>query len=398
MPSKPRKTIEDGSLKDALCAICGTASLQVTHLPKLPDYVTCMSCNSVFVMEDGGERVVYGRIPQEYPETRRFALKQWAWLEAVERKAMPERPKPRPEVDLDIPTWALPGMTSKEARSVEPIPPLAASGAGPEAERGIADEAWPEVSTQPSSAEVPLLALGPFGPAAVPSPRQAPPSAPATPVSGPSQQVGAGSPEGTEPPTGQRHRVILKGSRFRLPRSVCVHCLRTPAPRVLTVLAKLPRTQDPTRRGPGELNLPLCASCQRRTEARSPHERRARMMALLISSFIAVLIVVVLLVSGVLDFQESFGMSLIALLSLSIFGFAASAWFLFGRAGRFPQPPDALYVRSTLHIPEDIGPPEVAFEWRNRAYADWFLSENRDFAIGETIQIPDRGPRAPAEG
>jgi len=122
------------------------------------------------------------------------------------------------------------------------------------------------------------------------------------------------------------------------------------------------------------------------------------MMSLLISSLVAILVAGVLLGSGVLDFQKAFGMSLIALLSLAIFGFAASAWSLFGRAGRFPPPPDALYVRSTLHIPEDIGPPEVAFEWRNKAYADWFLSENRDSAIGETSRIQDRGPRIAAEG
>jgi hypothetical protein len=121
------------------------------------------------------------------------------------------------------------------------------------------------------------------------------------------------------------------------------------------------------------------------------------MMSLLTSSFIAVLVVVVLAVSGLLDFRQAFGMSLMVLLSFAIVGFGASAWFLLGRTGRFPAPPDALYVRSTLHIPDDVGPPEVAFDWRNKAYAAWFLSENRDLAIGEINQVSDRGQLLKAE-
>lgn len=91
MTPVPRINIEDLSIQGLSCAICGAASLSVVHLDQFPDYVSCANCASAFVMEAEGERVMYGSIPVEYPQTSHFALQQWTWLEAVERRARPER-------------------------------------------------------------------------------------------------------------------------------------------------------------------------------------------------------------------------------------------------------------------------------------------------------------------
>ncbi len=104
---KPRSRIEDEFLRGRPCAICGASGLKVVRIAGVPDHVSCSGCGSAFVVEDGGERVMYGKIPAEYPLTRRFALRQWAWLEAIERKAQDERKGTAPTVP--IPEWLSPG-------------------------------------------------------------------------------------------------------------------------------------------------------------------------------------------------------------------------------------------------------------------------------------------------
>lgn len=91
MASTPKTTLDDGLIDGLVCAICGEDALHVVHMDNLPDYVGCESCKSAFLSEDGGERVFYGQIDKAYPLTERFALKQWVWLEAVEKRAGEER-------------------------------------------------------------------------------------------------------------------------------------------------------------------------------------------------------------------------------------------------------------------------------------------------------------------
>ncbi len=91
MASTPKTTLDDGLIEGLVCAICGEDALHVVHMDNLPDYVGCESCKSAFLSEDGGERVFYGQIDKEYPLTERFALKQWVWLEAVQKRAGEER-------------------------------------------------------------------------------------------------------------------------------------------------------------------------------------------------------------------------------------------------------------------------------------------------------------------
>ncbi len=96
MATRPRAKLDDTFIEGRDCAICGESALQVVHLPNLPDYVNCSHCKAVFLVEEGGERVFYGEIPEEYPKTAQFALRQWAWPEAVANRAREERPAPEP--------------------------------------------------------------------------------------------------------------------------------------------------------------------------------------------------------------------------------------------------------------------------------------------------------------
>ncbi len=94
MASTPRASLDDSYILGITCAICGADALRVNHVPNLPDYVTCGECGSAFLVEEGGDRVFYGQIAAGYEDTERFALKQWAWLEAIETRAREERPRP----------------------------------------------------------------------------------------------------------------------------------------------------------------------------------------------------------------------------------------------------------------------------------------------------------------
>ena len=91
MSLTPRSTIEDDFVNGIRCAICGNPGLQVSHLEKYPDFVTCNQCGAAFIVENEGSWVMYGKIPAEYPETSQFALRQWTWLDAVAQKAEDER-------------------------------------------------------------------------------------------------------------------------------------------------------------------------------------------------------------------------------------------------------------------------------------------------------------------
>src|SRR3972149_11807856 len=94
MAGVPRISVEDAFLSGLSGAVCGQSDLYVQHLPSSPDFVTCRACGAAFVVEDAGERVMYGKVPGDYPDTSEFALRQWVWLEAVERRAAAERPAP----------------------------------------------------------------------------------------------------------------------------------------------------------------------------------------------------------------------------------------------------------------------------------------------------------------
>jgi hypothetical protein len=75
---------------------------------------------------------------------------------------------------------------------------------------------------------------------------------------------------------------------------------------------------------------------------------------------------------------------------LFIVGYAGPVTFLLNRAGNYPPPPDAVYVRTTLLVPSETQGLETAFEWRNQEYAQRFFDANQSNAIGRLTSVKDR--------
>ncbi len=132
MSPTPRQSLGPTYLEGLSCPICGHEELSLKQMDRYPDYVACRNCESQFVVEEGGERVMYGKIPASYPRTQRFALQQWVWPEAIARRAGSERPEPSEGVSLDEPSEFEPeaerpsqAEEDEEARAEErPEPPV----------------------------------------------------------------------------------------------------------------------------------------------------------------------------------------------------------------------------------------------------------------------------------
>lgn len=165
MLATPRSTLDHSFIDSLSCAICGRPKLNIVHNERLPDFVVCDHCGSAFVVEEGGERVMYGKIDPAFPDTSRFALREWAWLEAVARKADIERQAVETAEEPDIPTpmeYEVPAeqefLTSETAPDEFPSP-----------------ERFEDVSTPEEKPTLPLpeeergLEPAGFGPPAAPS-------------------------------------------------------------------------------------------------------------------------------------------------------------------------------------------------------------------------------------
>jgi hypothetical protein len=449
MPTTPRISIDDATLESQACAICGELALRVAHVDKLPDYVSCGNCGSVFVMEEGGDRVMYGKIAAEYPQTSMLALRQWLMPEVVQGHAMAEHPMPaasEPEDVIDMPDAtvsepdelaevasetaeagpaeegptmdSLAGETSEKRgepaarfqallRSYEEAPQsLVHEDEGPVTNGSTGEAPWsklaqefeiPEPDVIPPAAAPPVLEHD-VTPPVVPSPPAEPVERPAEPgpaISEPPPQEMAAAPsagegrlgEGAEPSAGTRYRVRIKGYRLRIPKNTCAHCLRIPASRTLTVLAPAP---PGSQRQVVRLNAPLCFECFRRANARSSEASSARLQAHLISALIAMLLVVLALGVHIVNLRESPGIGVLVLLILAVVGYGAPAFFLLGRSSRFPPPADALYVRSTLVVSPEADPPGMTFSWRNQGFADLFHESNSKAVEGPVVEVAEQ--------
>ena len=407
MPSTPRPRIDDGYLAGKTCAICGAASLTIARIAGLPDHVNCGSCGSVFVVEDGGERVMYGKIPAEYPATRLFALRQWAWLEAVERKAASEQQAGRPASPpapqeagppLAAPAPSAPEDTEAQA-SAYPAPSISRPPVEYPAERDQAAALPPATPLPEPAAKMPQAEPLPAVFRTRPDPAAAEPAAPPTPTGAPRKppKPARASPQrqSAEPPAGQRFRVVTTGESVAFPWKVCAHCLRSPAPGRVSIVGVLPDRTQPSRSRSMTLTLPLCADCQRRARARSGAEKSARLQAFLVSTLVSLLLFVGVLATQVVDFSQSLGLSLLILAVLLAIGYGVVLPLLLSRARRLPPPDDATYVRSTLRIASGGQEGEVAFEWRNRGYADLFHQANQERARGGATPVADPAPAPP---
>jgi len=419
MAAIPKPTVEDDYVRGLTCAICGRPDLFVQHLPDYPDFVTCRHCDAAFVVEDTGERVMYGKIPDEYPETTEFALRQWVWLEAVDRRALEERPRPSAGDVSGAGAGLRPGAVVESElraeigseRELEPADEI--SGPDPDV---LAARLQPQMPTSVPSLREPELYPGPTQ--AVPSAaetaateealqawtrEETPPPAhlppreaeaarpiPRLPITPPMAAVGAPSAaqEGEPPPT-HRHRVVIRGDRIRMPINACAHCHRSPAPDRITVVGSLPRQGDPAGRRPATFQVPLCRDCSRRAHTLSSEQRGASLMAHLTGALVGLVVIVAILAANVIPFEASLPLGLGVLATTWLVGYGITAALLLGRARRAPPPADAVYVRTTLQVVADPAAPQTAFEWRNRETAVSFFQANGAASIGEPAAIPE---------
>ena len=414
MTGVPRTSVEDAFTSGLRCAICSQSDLYVQHLPAYPDFVTCRACGAAFVVEDTGERVMYGKIPDGYPDTSEFALRQWVWLEAVERQAAAERPAPtaaspeaslrsslaeepeaeiEPDFEQEAPAedagpsldWLAArlkagGMPAGVPIPTEPDPFRPGSQGVPLAsDTGPTEEslpAWLRESSAPSIPRAPEIPR-PAPPAAVPAS-----SIPAAPVMGAAAAAASGGAEG-EPSPAKRHRVLIRGDRVRMPVNACAHCQKTPAPDRLPVPGHLPRAGGQAARRSTTFQVPLCRDCSRRAKGRTAGQSGSRLMALLTGALIGLVLVVVVLATGIVPFAASLALGLLMLGIIWFIGFGLTAGILLSRAGRQAPSPDASYVRTTLRVVADLSNPQTSFEWRNGDTALSFYQANGPAAVAE---------------
>lgn len=387
MTALPALTVSDSFVDDLACPICSASELSVQHIDNFPDYVTCGNCGSAFVVEDTGERVMYGRIPPEYPQAAEFALKQWVWLEAVRSRAAADRP-PAPETadegpvaeaveePAPEPEWLGSRLRSTSGWSAgvpiptepEPIRPQSPAVV-------LSPESEPLPDWLRSGRSTPVEPPPPPPVPRVPSPPQAPPPAPA--------EVPAAPSTSKEPAPEHRTRVVLRGDRVRFPVNVCAHCLRAPAPARWPITGSLPRPPSVGGRRSATFRIPLCSSCRQRAAASSGDSSNARLQAHLISALIALGVVVVALAANLISFDQNPLGAVVALGILAVLGYAIPAVALLGRVGRSPVSPDALFVRTTLLVRGSPLSPETVFAWRQAGYAEEFFQANRQAAVGE---------------
>lgn len=402
MPPKPRLQISPDWAQERRCFICENAALEAAQVENLPDYVVCKRCQSAFVLEDGGERVMYGKIADSYPETKQFALRQWRSPQEVEQHARAERPAPdlpgpppqlgeveeaeSPQDRESISSAAVPIPTEPEPEVPVERPVLLRSETPPEISRSSLSKAEQE---QPVKDATPIV---------TPSTEAEP--KPAVEVERPEQAQQeidreTFTPLETDPTPEQRFRVVVKGTRVHFPADHCAHCMRQPVRGRLAVLGTLPRGQGIGQRQPATFNLPLCAECHKRASRRSEEEKSARLQAFLLATLAALVVLVAVLAWGVIDLAEQGLTGAFLLMILAVLGFSIPAWFLLNRLQDFPPPIDAAYVRSTLLVPREPQGLETVFEWRNEAYAEHFRAANEATAISGVTRVKDRSRTYP---
>jgi hypothetical protein len=320
--------------------------------------------------------------------------------EVAPEAAVPSSETGEVEIDLPPPTPRAPGTS--------PLDRLAALTGGAEAaeaqETRKREPLWASKYAQEPPPKAPppkvqerfaadrLEGLPPVGaqpPAAVPGePVRA---TPATPIpAAPRRDASVRGPG--EPPPGDRHRVIAKDPDVTLPPRVCAHCLRSPAPRRLTVVGRVPDWKNLDRLRPATYHVPLCTDCFKRSRARSDEETNARLQSHLISALISLVLLVGGLALNLIDLQTQPAIGLFLVVLFLALGYSIPATLLLGRSSRHPAPPDSAYVRSTLVIPQDISGPGVPFEWRNPGFAEIFAKANTDRIISGVVKVKDRSP------
>ena len=97
----PKWDLPDAWAKSGHCPACGATNLKVTHLPDMPDYLSCARCQVSLEVENGGRFVRLKYIPDRYE----FADAQLhnRWVEAASLSAILNKARPEAHEEKTIP-------------------------------------------------------------------------------------------------------------------------------------------------------------------------------------------------------------------------------------------------------------------------------------------------------
>jgi hypothetical protein len=300
--------------------------------------------------------------------------------------------------ESNLPEWLRPEKTQTPRDktpdlSKMPGVPIPTEPISEPAESGIALDSQPRLKprhydTLPPQPGTPSAAVERQPPPDLPP---APVSAPKEDISHPVEEVGPGfklTPN--DPAPGERFRVVIKGVKVRLPTDFCAHCGRSPVKDRVVVIGSLPSSMMLGQRQQSQFNVPLCGDCHQRTQHPQDDVRSARLQASLISTLVAVVVLVLGLAFGLVNLQSTSIPNLMILLILAAIGYAVPAVILFGRIQDLPVTPEMHYIQTTLIIPSGAQGLETAFEWRNPLYAQKFAEINQQNVVGQVSPIKQR--------
>jgi ribosomal protein S27E len=372
---KIRFEIDDDLIRGSECAICATAALTVVHLTDYADYVICEVCGSSFVMDEGGERVLYGKVSDQYPQTEKAVLKVWTDLEAVEQLASTERK------EESLP----PSMFSLVE---EDYPEKAAAGDGESSEAAQEEEDWVDLSRLNALDE-----LYPSGLTAATSDKE-PDSAAVKQEEIQTAEQPMQDPqlvsEVVEIPPQDWYRVVITGDRVYFPVKACAHCMTEPATHKYSVVGSLPVSVETASRRRASFRLPLCEECHSKLNERSNAQKSAQLQVHLTSALVALGLLILTLGLEIVDLSGNISLELLILAAIGGLGYILPLTLLLPRTKRVGLLLETQMVRTTLQIqPPEEEVPNTSFDFRNRDYAELFLNANKDAATGkaEVIEI-----------
>jgi hypothetical protein len=397
MPEKLRLEIDDGFVVERDCAICTAPALRVHHLPKFADYVSCDECDSSFVLEEDGDRVLYGKIAEEYTDTAKVVLHNWMSLTVVDRLATSERMRK----GLSVPE--IPEMMAPE--DIE-----ARLGGPPEhveettAQRPVKDADVIDVLELPEAMALvdsgARLDEGPEPPLEAPS--EAPAKGQRKSLHAFDDESDTSSEdvidEATLAAPRTVYRVRIEGESVYFPVKGCVHCMSTPADHKLSVPGSLPVGFPSHRRRRAVFSVPVCADCRRQYNARSEAQKNARLQAHLSSLIVGLALVVVAIGLDFINMDRNAAVGLLLVGIIAGIGYLLPVGFLLERTKRIPPLRESYLVRSTLSIRAPDEPAaETLFDFRNQDYANLFWESNPKVALGNVREITIQPKKAANE-
>ena len=348
MPESIRLDIDDAFAADISCAVCSAPELRVYHIPNYADYVSCEACESSFVIEEDGERVLYGKISEEYSDTGKVVLKNWVTLIVVARLASAERERKA------IGAAEVPDAVQTPAREIQTT---ASSAPTVEVSRESLREMLPQEGVPEAQQE-----------------EVAPPPAIEAEEPAPSAEEPAII---TEPIPGKRYRVRIKHDSIYVPKSACANCFSSPAKNIMSISGALPTGDAPARWRRTNFRMPLCAECNAKSSALSGGQKGARLQVHLTAMLVGLGLLVVALGLGVVDLNSNMAGGLLLLAVIGVVGYAMPLGLMLPRVGKKAPSRDAFLVQTTLHVRKPAGDiAESYFDFRNADYAKLFWESN----------------------